>query len=81
MSNLSDIKVVVDPNNLLSARVGTQDAIRVVSSVSKEIPTQNFLKDLDDIDIPDPVSDGSVLVYNASTMKWEAVDELNGGSY
>ncbi len=81
MSNLSDIKVVVDPNNLLSARVGTQDAIRVVSSVSKEIPTQNFLKDLDDIDIPDPVSDGSVLVYNTSTMKWEAVDELNGGSY
>lgn len=80
MPNPSEIKVVVDPNNLLSARVSQPDTVRVISSVTQET-TSNSLKDLVDVNINEPISDGSVLVYNASTMKWEAVDEINGGSY
>jgi hypothetical protein len=78
--NPSNIKVVVDPNNQLSARVGGQNTIKVVSSVTSEVQT-NELKDLDDINLPSEILDGSILVYNASSMKWEAQDEIDGGDY
>lgn len=80
MSNLSDIKVVVDPNNSLSARVGSQNTVKVVSSVIQET-SSNELLEMTDVNITPPIEDGSILVYNASTSKWENVDELDGGSY
>lgn len=80
MSNPLDIKVVVDPNNSLSARVGQESAIRVVSSISKET-LSNSLSDLTDVNIPEGISDGNILIYNSSTSKWEVSDEINGGSY
>lgn len=78
--NPTNIKVIVDPNNQLSARVGGQNTIKVVSSVTSETQT-NELKDLDDINLPTEILDGSILVYNSSTMKWEAQDEIDGGVY
>lgn len=80
MSNLSDIKVVVDPNNSLSARVGSQNTVKVVSSVIQET-SSNELLEMTDVNITPPIEDGSILVYNAATSKWENVDEIDGGSY
>ena len=76
----SEIKVIVNPNNQLSARVGDQNTIRVVSSVTSEIQN-NELKDLDDVSFPENINDGSVLVYNSNIQKWETSDEIDGGTY
>lgn len=78
--NPSEIKVVVNPNNQLSARVGDQNTIRVVSSVTSE-SQNNELKDLDDVNFPQNISDGSILVYNSNIQKWETSDEIDGGTY
>lgn len=80
MSNLSQIKVTTDSNNQLSARLGSQNAIKVVSSVTSEIQS-NDLKDLNDVNMPSIIQDGSILVYNSFTSKWEVSDEIDGGSY
>lgn len=78
--NPSEIKVVVNPNNQLSARVGDQNTIRVVSSVTSE-SQNNELRDLDDVNFPQNISDGSILVYNSNIQKWETSDEIDGGTY
>ena len=78
--NPSEIKVVVNPNNQLSARVGDQNTIRVVSSVTSE-SQNNELKDLGDVNFPQNISDGSILVYNSNIQKWETSDEIDGGTY
>lgn len=77
--NPSNIKVTIDPNNQISARIGAQESIKIVSSVTKEIPT-NSLKDLTDVSIVEDLNDG-ILIYNSSSQKWEKSDEINGGVY
>ena len=61
----------------IKVRVGSQDAIKVLSSFSGGGGT---LGGLSDIDISGGLSDGMVLVYNASTSKWEATLDLTPGS-
>tara|TARA_Y100001970_G_scaffold105957_1_gene132756 strand:- start:752 stop:979 length:228 start_codon:yes stop_codon:yes gene_type:complete len=61
----------------IKVRVGSQDAIKVLSSFSGGGGT---LGGLSDIDISGGLSDGMVLVYNASKSKWEATLELTPGS-
>ena len=61
----------------IKVRVGSQDAIKVLSSFSGGVGT---LGGLSDIDISGGLSDGMVLVYNASKSKWEATLELTPGS-
>ena len=79
MDNLN-IRVKAEPSNQLSARIGSQNAIKVVSSLTQET-LKNELRELEDISLPQNVEDGSILAYNATTMKWEATTELDGGSY
>ena len=61
----------------IKVRGGSQDAIKVLSSFSGGGGT---LGGLSDIDISGGLSDGMVLVYNASKSKWEATLELTPGS-
>ena len=61
----------------IKVRVGSQDAIKVLSSFSGG---GGSLGGLSDIDISGGLSDGMVLVYNASKSKWEATLELTPGS-
>jgi len=61
----------------IKVRVGSQDAIKVLSSFSGGGGT---LGGLSDIDISGGLSDGMVLVYNASKSKWEATLDLTPGS-
>ena len=53
----------------IKVRVGSNEAIKVVSSLSGSGGT---LGALSDIDISGGLSNGMVLVYNSSTSKWEA---------
>ena len=61
----------------IKVRVGSQNAIKVLSSFSGGGGT---LGGLSDIDISGGVSNGMVLVYNASSSKWEATLELTPGN-
>lgn len=62
--------------NIIKARVGTQPAIKVVSSLAgtKDLA----LADLTDVNIGTPLN-GMVLVYNGTTGKWDATLELTPG--
>ena len=73
---MADIKVKVGPQNATKVRVGSQNAIKVLSSFAGGGGT---LGGLSDIDISG-VQNGSVLVYNSSTSKFEATLELTPGT-
>lgn len=62
---MSDIKV----------RVGQQNSIKVVSSII----SKDTLSGLNDVNAITP-SNGMVLVYNATTKKWDATLELTPGT-
>ena len=64
---MSDIKV----------RVGSQNAIKVLSSFAGGGGT---LGGLSDVDISGGLQNGMVLVYNSSAAKWEATLELTPGA-
>ena len=61
----------------IKVRVGSNEAIKVVSSLSGSGGT---LGALSDIDISGGLSNGMVLVYNSSTSKWEATIDLTPGN-
>ncbi len=61
----------------IKVRVGSKEAIKVVSSFSGGGGT---LGALSDIDISGGLSNGMVLVYNSSTSKWEATLDLTPGN-
>ncbi len=61
----------------IKVRVGSKEAIKVVSSFSGSGGT---LGALSDIDISGGLSNGMVLVYNSSTSKWEATLDLTPGN-
>ena len=61
----------------IKVRVGSQDAIKVLSSFSGGGGT---LGASSDVDISGGLSNGMVLVYNASSSKWEATLELTPGN-
>ena len=61
----------------IKVRVGSQDAIKVLSSFSGGGGT---LSGSSDVDISGGLSNGMVLVYNSSTSKWEATLDLTPGS-
>lgn len=62
----------------IRVRVGQQNAIKVVSSLAgtKDIS----LSDLTDVNLPSPLLNGMVLVYNSNTQKWDATLELTPGT-
>jgi len=61
----------------IKVRVGSNEAIKVVSSLSGSGGT---LGALSEIDISGGLSNGMVLVYNSSTSKWEATLDLTPGN-
>jgi hypothetical protein len=61
----------------IKVRVGSQNAIKVLSSFAGGGGT---LGGLSDVDISSGLQNGMVLVYNASTSKFEATLELTPGS-
>ena len=63
---MSDIRV----------RVGQQNAIKVVSSIAGDVG--GTLAGLSDVNISSP-QNGMLLVYNATTQKWDATLELTPG--
>jgi len=61
----------------IKVRVGQQNSIKVVSSISGD--TSGTLSGLSDINAS-TLSNGMVLVYNATTNKWDATLELTPGT-
>ncbi len=61
----------------IKVRVGQQNAIKVLSTLSGSGGT---LGGLGDVDISGGLNDGMVLVYNSSTSKWEATLDLTPGN-
>jgi len=61
----------------IKVRVGSENAIKVLSSLGGSGST---LGALSDIDISGGLKDGMVLVYNSSTSKWQATLDLTPGS-
>jgi len=61
----------------IKVRVGQQNSIKVVSSISGD--SSGTLSGLSDINAS-TLSNGMVLVYNASTNKWDATLELTPGT-
>lgn len=61
----------------IKVRVGSQNAIRVVSSLSG---TTGTLEGLDDVDMTGGLLNGMVLVYNSAISKWEATLDLTPGA-
>ena len=72
----------------IKVRVGSKEAIKVVSSLSG---SGGPLGALSDIDVSGGLNNGMVLVYNSTTSKWEATLDLtpsntqnltiNGGNF
>ena len=61
----------------IKVRVGSNEALKVVSSLGGAGGT---LGALSDVDISGGLSDGMVLVYNASTQKFESTLDLTPGN-
>ena len=61
----------------IKVRVGSQNAIRVVSSLSG---TTGTLEGLEDVDMTGGLLNGMVLVYNSTISKWEATLNLTPGN-
>ena len=61
----------------IKVRVGQQNAIKVVSSIVGD--TVGSLSRLSDVNAG-TLSNGMVLVYNATTKKWDATLELTPGA-
>lgn len=72
---MADIRVKVGQQNTI-VRVGQQNAVKVVSSIAGDVG--GSLSGLNDVNVTS-LSDGMVLVYNASTQKWDATLELTPG--
>ena len=60
----------------IKVRVGSRNANKVISSLSGSGGT---LAGLSDVDVSGGLSNGMVLVFNASTSKFEATLELTPG--
>jgi hypothetical protein len=60
----------------IKVRVGSQNAIKVVSSISGKITN---LEELGDVNIVSPIG-GEILVYNAITGKWDSTLILTPGA-
>ncbi len=61
----------------IKVRVGSQNAIKVISSLSG---TTGTLAGLDDVDISGGLLNGMVIVYNSTISKWEATLNLTPGN-
>jgi|TARA_B100000035_G_scaffold247523_1_gene216198 hypothetical protein len=61
----------------IKVRVGQQNAIKVVSSIVGD--TAGTLSGLSDVNAG-TLANGMVLVYNATTNKWDATLELTPGA-
>lgn len=61
----------------IRVRVGSQNALKVVSSLSGISGT---LSGLDDVSISGGLLNGMVLVYNSAISKWEATLDLTPGN-
>ena len=61
----------------IKVRVGSRNANKVISSLSGSGRT---LAGLSDVDVSGGLSNGLVLVFNASTSKFEATLELTPGA-
>ena len=61
----------------IKVRVGSRNADKVISSLSGSGGT---LAGLSDVDVSGGLSNGMVLVFNASTSKFEATLELTPGA-
>lgn len=61
----------------IRVRVGSQNALKVVSSLSGSSGT---LSGLDDVSINGGLLNGMVLVYNSAISKWEATLDLTPGN-
>ena len=61
----------------IKVRVGSQNANKVISSLSGG---GDSLAQLSDVDISGGLTNGMVLVFNASTSKFEATDQLTPGA-
>ena len=61
----------------IRVRVGSQNAIKVISSLSGSSGT---LSGLDDVSISGGLLNGMVLVYNSAISKWEATLDLTPGN-
>ena len=61
----------------IKVRVGSQNANKVISSLSGG---GDSLAQLSDVDISGGLQDGMVLVFNATTSKFEATLELTPGA-
>ena len=73
---MSDINVRVVSQDATQVKLGTQNAIKVLSSSAGGAGTLGGLADLD---ISGGLANGMVLVYNSGTSKWEATLELTPG--
>ena len=60
----------------IKVRVGSQNAVKVLSSFAGGGGTLGGLSDVD----VSAVANGAVLVYNSSTSQWEATLELTPGA-
>ena len=73
---MSDINVRVVSQDATQVKLGTRNAIKVLSSSAGGAGTLGGLADLD---ISGGLANGMVLVYNSGTSKWEATLELTPG--
>jgi hypothetical protein len=62
----------------IKVRVGQQNAIKVVSSIAGE--SSGTLAGLSDVNVSGGLQNGMVLVFNATTNKFDATLELTPGT-
>lgn len=67
------------PSNLISAKVGAENTVKVVSSVSSDNLITS-LNQLEGINLSN-LKDGDILVYDSILQVWKNEEELDGGEY
>ena len=72
------VRINVDRLDTTKVRIGQQTATKVLSTSSSN-SSGVTLAALGDVDAT-AVSNGSVIVYNSTTSKWEATNTLSPGS-
>lgn len=77
--NEDSLNVIRDIENQITIKLGPENVVKVVSSVSNDNLTTN-LNQLEDLNLSG-LEDGNILVYNSTSQVWENLDEIDGGDY
>lgn len=77
---MDEIRAKVDLGNNLRVRLGADEGIKILSTVSSE-NLRNKISSLEDVNLSSGPVNGDILIYNSTTNNWESTNIIRGGRY